>query len=161
MLLHILQLLHTDMTQNHTELKQKNTEPGSVPFRGSDKLLYPELSYQIRGACFNVYKTLGPYHKESVYANALISELEKREIPFTKEASIDIEYQQKKVGVYRPDFLIDNKIIIELKAAEFLPKNDEKQLSYYLGGTRYRLGFLVNFGARHGVDIRRRVVGYD
>lgn len=160
------------MTQNHTELKQKNTEHGSVPFRGSDKLLYPELSYQIRGACFNVYKTLGPYHKESVYANALFSELEKRKIPFTKEASIDVEYQQKKVGVYRPDFLIDNKIIVELKAAEFLPKNDEKQLSYYersevsssayyLGGTRYRLGFLVNFGARHGVDIRRRVVGYE
>ena len=148
-------------TQKITKGKQKATGTGSVYFCGSSKLLYPKLSYQIRGAIFTVYKTLGPYHKESVYANAIAEELKKRKIPFKKEKSIDIVYENKNVGVYRPDFLIDNKIVIELKAAEILPKNDEKQLSYYLGGTTYRLGFLVNFGARNGVDIRRRIVGYE
>jgi len=125
------------------------------------KLLYPELSYQIRGAIFMVYKALGPYHKESVYANALAEELKKSKIPFAREKSIDVIYENKKVGVYRPDFLIDEKIVIELKAVEFLPRNDERQLSYYLGGTPYGLGFLVNFGSRNGVDIRRRIVGYE
>lgn len=144
--------------EEHRKLIIKTEKHGTCP---QSKLLYPDLSYEIRGACFSVYKALGPYHKESVYANALASELEKRNIPFIKEASINVIYQQKKVGVYRPDFLIDDKVIIELKAVEFLPKNDERQLSYYLGGTSFRLGFLVNFGSRNGVDIRRRIVGYD
>lgn len=139
------------MTQNKTEMHGTASQT---------KLLYPKLSYQIRGAVFTVYKTLGPYHKESVYANALAEELEKRKIPFTREKSINVIYENKKVGIYRPDFLVDDKVVIELKAAEFLPRNDEKQLSYYLGGTPYRLGFLVNFGSRNGVDIRRRIVGY-
>lgn len=124
------------------------------------KLLYPELSYQIRGAIFMIYKALGPYHKESVYANALAEELEKRKIPFNREKSINVIYENKKVGIYRPDFLIDEKVVIEVKAVEFFPRNNEKQLSYYLGGTPYRLGFLVNFGSRNGVDIPRRIVGY-
>lgn len=134
--------------------KRKSTE------RKMKGLLYENLSYQIRGAIFAVYKTLGPYHKESVYANALSSELKKRQISFKREKAISVTYESKKVGVYRPDFLINDKIVIELKASEFLPKNDERQLSYYLGGTPYRLGFLVNFGARNGVDIRRRIIGY-
>lgn len=138
-------------TQNKTE-----THGTASPI----KLLYPKLSYEIRGAIFTVYKTLGPYHKENIYSKALIIELEKRKIPFKQETPIDVIYQDKKVGVYRPDFLINDQIVIELKAAEFLPKNDERQLSYYLEGTGYRLGFLVNFGARNGVDIRRRIVGY-
>ena len=144
------------MTQNFTELK---TEKHGI--MSQSKLLYPKLSYLIRGAFFAVYKTLGPYHKESIYANALTSELEKRKIPFKQEVVIDVIYERKKVGVYRPDLIIDNKIIVELKAVEFLPKNDERQLYYYLAGTSYRLGFLVNFGSKNGIDIRRRIVGYD
>ena len=138
--------------------RNKTEKYGNYP---KSKLLYPKLSYEIRGAIYTVYKTLGPYHKESVYANALSSELEKRKIPFGREVIIDVTYEKKKVGIYRPDFVIDNKIILELKAVEFLPQNDERQLHYYLGGTSYRLGFLVNFGSRNGVDIRRRIVGYE
>jgi GxxExxY protein len=140
------------MTQNTTE------EHGNC---SQSKLLYPKLSYEIRGAIFNVYKTLGPFHKESIYQNALASELKKRNITFKQEVVIDIFYEEKKMGVYRPDFIVDNKIILEIKAVEFLPKNDERQLSYYLNGTSYRLGFLINFGSRNGVDIRRRIVGYE
>jgi len=139
---------------------RKNTEEkhGKVQ---KTKLIYPELSYQVRGAIFTVYETLGPYHKELIYNNALSEEFKKKKIPFKKEASISVIYKGKKVGIYRPDFLVDNKIVIELKAAEKLPLNDEKQLSYYLNGSPYRLGFLVNFGAQNGIDIRRRIVGYN
>ncbi len=147
------------LTQKPTEGKQKTTGPGSVHFSGNSKLLYPELSYRVRGAIFAVYKTLGPYHKESVYANALEEELAKQKISFKREVPINVIYGQKKVGTYRPDFLIDNKIIVEIKADKKLPLNDERQLSYYLNGSPYRLGFLVNFGAQNGVDIRRRIVG--
>lgn len=99
-------------------------------------------------------------HKETIYQKALIAEFEKRKIPFKQEVVIDVTYDGKKIGLYRPDFIIDNKIIIEVKAVEFLPKNHEKQLYYYLKGSSYRLGFLVNFGSLRGVDIRRRIVGY-
>lgn len=104
-------------------MNRKSTEPKTKA------LLYEKLSYQIRGAIFAVYKTLGPYHKESVYVNTLASEFSKRNIPFKREKSLSITYNGKKVGAYRPDFLVDEKIVIELKATEFLPKSDERQLS--------------------------------
>jgi len=132
---------------------QNSTEPKPKVF------LYPKLSCLVRGAVYEVYKALGPFHKENVYSKALELELKRRKIPFIREKILDVVYKRKKVGVYRPDFLIDDKIILEIKAVPVLPKIDEKQLYYYLAGTKYRLGFLINFGAKNGVYIHRRVVG--
>ena len=118
--------------------------------------LYEDLSYQIRGCVFSVYNTLGFGHKENVYQKAFAFELQKNSIPFEREKSLAITYEGKPVGTYRPDFVIDGKILIELKAVPFMPKDHEVQLTYYLKGTDYKLGFLINFGAKR-VDIRRRV----
>src|SRR3989304_9648375 len=121
-----------------------------------DNFLYEDLSYKIRGACFDVYNNLGGGHKESIYQKALAIELEKAGIPFEKEKTLNIAYENENIGVYRPDFLINGQIIIELKAVDFMSKDFEVQLLNYLKSTKLPLGFLINFGPRK-VEIRRRV----
>ncbi len=135
--------------KHNTNQHRKNTE--------KTKLLYQELSYKVRGAIFEVYKKLGPYHKEKVYGNALAEELIKRQIKFSRQKRVDIKYNQKKVGTYIPDFVIEDKVILELKATKFIHQSAIKQLYYYLNGTPYRLGFLVNFNQPKKVKIIRRV----
>ena len=117
--------------------------------------LCEELSYKIRGCVFEVYNTLG-FGQENIYQKALMAEFEKAGINFEREKVLPITYNNKKIGFYRPDFIIENKIIIEIKAVEFMPKDYETQLTYYLKGTNYQLGFLINFGGKK-IDIRRRV----
>jgi len=118
--------------------------------------LYEDLSYKIRGACFSAYNNLGGGHKEVVYQKALAIELEKCEIEFEREKTLDIFYENKKIGVYRPDFIVAGKIIIEIKAVPFIPRDYEVQLLNYLKSTNLPLGFLINFGSKK-VEIRRRV----
>jgi len=120
------------------------------------KLLYEDLTYKIRGIAFAVKKQLGLGHKEAVYQRALEEELGKNSIRFEKEKSIDIIYSDKKIGTYRPDFIVDDKVIIELKALPFLGKNEEKQLWAYLKGSSYRLALIINFGGKD-VEIKRLV----
>jgi len=71
---------------------------------------------------------------------------------------MNTNYKRNNCGAYVPDFIIDDKILIEIKAVPEIPKVFEKQLYYYLKGTKYRLGYLVNFGSGK-IDIRRRILG--
>jgi GxxExxY protein len=111
------------------------------------KLIYADLSYSIRGAIFTVYNNLGFGHKEQVYQKALAQEFNERNIPFEREVNLEVKYKNIHVGNYRPDFIVDQKIILELKAVEFIPKTYEQQLLHYLKSTNYQLGLLINFGA--------------
>ncbi|MFH1507298.1 MAG: GxxExxY protein [Candidatus Omnitrophota bacterium] len=122
------------------------------------KLEYEELTYQIRGAIFEVYNVLGPGFKETIYHNALVDELDKRRIKYNEKKKIRIFYKDKEVGSYEPDFIIEDKDIIEIKSVEIMPKVFEKQLYSYLKATKYRIGILVNFGSAQ-LDIRRRIYG--
>lgn len=127
-----------------------------MPGRKVTNFIYEDLSYKIRGCVFKVYNTLGFGHKEDVYQKALASEFEKAGINFEKERVLSVMYDDKKVGTYKPDFIIEKKIIIEIKAVPFIPKHYETQLTYYLKGTDYKLGFLINFGGQK-LHIRRRI----
>lgn len=109
------------------------------------QLIYADITYKIRKSVFKVYNTLGYGHKEIVYQKALSVEFDKSKIAYQIEPSINVFYEGNKVGNYKPDFLVENKIIIEIKALEFLPKLLEKQLIYYLKSTGCKLGLLVNF----------------
>ncbi|MBU1998286.1 MAG: GxxExxY protein, partial [Candidatus Omnitrophica bacterium] len=86
------------------------------------KLEYEELTYQIRGAIFEVYNVLGPGFKETIYHNALVDELDKRRIKYNEKKKIRIFYKDKEVGSYEPDFIIEDKDIIEIKSVEIMPK---------------------------------------
>ena len=122
------------------------------------KLLYEDLTYKIIGVCYEVHNELGPVHKEKVYQKALEQAFEEAKINFKREVSLPVEYKGKKVGTYKPDFIIDDKVVLEIKAVSFLPQSSNSQLTYYLKGTNYKIGLLVNFGSKK-LDVRRRVYG--
>ena len=113
--------------------------------RRVDDFLYEKESYKIRGACFRVCNALGGGIKEQVVERALMKELLEGRLGVERHARIDIMYSGEKVGTYIPDFVVNDKIIIEIKSKPFVTKADEKQFWGYLKGSRYELGFLVNF----------------
>lgn len=120
--------------------------------------VYEALTYTIIGLGFAVQKELGNIHKEIVYQKALEIALKNQHIPYEREKRLTVVYQEKNVGVYIPDFVIDNKVIVEIKAMEMLPYKASVQLSYYLKTTGYRVGILLNFGSRR-LQVRRRIYG--
>lgn len=120
--------------------------------------LYEELTYQLIGLAFSVHKELGSIHKEIVYQKAFEQELQENKIPYKREARVPVLFKGKDVGVYIPDFIIDDKVIIEIKAMSFLPVQTSVQLSYYLKSTGYKIGLLMNFGA-FKFQVRRRIYG--
>ena len=123
----------------------------------AEKILYKELSYKLVGCFYKVYNTLGPGHKEDIYHNALKIEFDKQGIKYVSKKKLKIEYEGKEVGVYEPDFIVEDKIIVETKSVLHMPKVYELQLYYYLKGAKYKLGYIVNFGSEK-IDIRRRIV---
>ena len=122
-----------------------------------DELLYKDLVYKVQGVLFSVYKELGPAFKESVYQKALAHEFKNQGIAFDRERVFKINYKDEQVGMFRPDFVVEDKIILEIKAVPKMPKVFETQLFYYLKATNFKLGLLANFGCDNGVDIRRRI----
>lgn len=118
--------------------------------------LYPELTYKIRGAAFDAKKKLGLGHKEKIYQNALEEEFIQSGISFEKEKTIRVFYNEKNIGVYRPDFVVNGKVLIELKSIPFLGKIAKLQFWNYLKGSPYKVGLLINFGGKD-IEIVRRV----
>jgi GxxExxY protein len=88
----------------------------------NEKYIYKDLTYKIIGAIYNVQQELGNVHKESIYHKALAIELSEIGIPYIEEKQITVKYRGKKIGVYRPDFIIDEKVILEIKVAPQLLK---------------------------------------
>lgn len=121
-----------------------------------DKLLYKDITYKIRGACFEVYNKFGGAFKEKVIENSLYEELKSKGLNVDKQKRIDIYFKDKKVGTYIPDFIIDEKILLELKCKPKITLEDERQFWLYLKGSDYKLGLLVNFGSEN-LEIKRRV----
>ena len=120
-----------------------------------EKLIYEEETYAIRGAIFEVYRILGDGYLEEVYQNALEEELKLRNVPFAAKKKLHIMYKGHDCGLYEPDLICFDKIIVELKAVENLHPKHSAQLMNYLRATGHKLGLLVNFSAYPKVDIRR------
>jgi GxxExxY protein len=110
-------------------------------------LLYKDITFKIRKAIFKVYNSLGNGHKETVYQRSLEEEFRKDGLKFETQKHLSVYYDGKRVGDYIPDFVVENKVIVELKACKFLTKNDYQQIFYYLRGSGYKLALLVNFGS--------------
>jgi GxxExxY protein len=118
------------------------------------EVLYPELSYRIMEAVFEVHNQLGPGFSEEIYHKALITELEVRDISFETQKNIIFFYRGKPMGTYRLDMVIDEKVVIELKAVASLNDLFKQQLTSYLKATGLRLGILINFGSRRVEYVR-------
>jgi len=123
----------------------------------SKELLYKQESYFIQGAAFEIYKQFRNNHKEKVYQRAFIEYLKGKGLVVDSEKQIPIYFNEKKVGTYIPDIIVDNSIFIELKCKPFISKEDTNQFWYYLKATNFKLGYLINFGEPKGVKIIRRI----
>jgi len=92
-----------------------------------------------------------------VYEEALAHEFELRGIPYERQAKLAVRYKEIIAGEFRADFLVDGKVVVELKAIKALTEGDEAQLLNYLKGTGYRVGLLLNFGSA-SLEHKRRVL---
>jgi len=113
-------------------------------------ILYEELSYKGWGAVIEVRKNFGSGHKEGLYQDAYEQELIDRGISYEREKAIKIYHPKTGKPLkssYRPDFVIEDKIIIEIKALPNVPKRMQDQIYDYLRNSNYELGYFVNFGA--------------
>ena len=122
-------------------------------------LRHSELSKQIIAAAYAVHKELGYGFVEKVYKNALAIELEEAGIKCNLEVPLNVLYHEKTVGDYVADMIIDDKIIVEVKAVSDIAAIHEVQLVNYLKATGLQIGLLINFG--QSVKVKRRVFGYD
>ena len=122
-------------------------------------LIFEEESFAIRGACFEVYKTLGSGFLEAVYQEALAQEFRLQNISFLEQCELMLQYKGIPLKqTYKPDFVCFGKIIVEIKAVENIAPEHEAQLLNYLKITGYPLGFLVNFGHYPKIEVRRYVL---
>lgn len=110
------------------------------------EILYKELSFAIIGAAMEVHRLLGAGFLEAVYQKALAYELTLRNIPFEEQVRLPVTYKGVLVGDYIADFVIDGKIILEIKSVPALTDAHKAQAINYLAATGYELAILLNFG---------------
>ena len=108
-------------------------------------LLYPELSYKIIGILFEVNNTLGPGLKEKHYEKGVEIALCDNKINYISQCPYLIRFKGKIIGRYYMDFVVENKIVIELKRSDYFSLRNIQQLSGYLKATGLKLGLLVSF----------------
>jgi len=121
----------------------------------TSEFLHQELSSAIIKCFYKVYNTLGYGFLEKVYENALRFELRSCGLKVEPQMPITVYYEGQVVGVYFADLVVEQKIILELKAAEAICEEHELQLINYLKATEFELGLLLNFGKRP--EIRRKI----
>ena len=118
-------------------------------------LLHQELTKEILAACYEAHNTLGCGFLEKVYQEALEIEMAERGLNFEREKHLPISYHGKQLKCdYVADFLVEDKVIVELKAVGLLDSTHEAQLLNYLKATGLQVGLLVNFGME-SLEIKR------
>ena len=116
---------------------------------------YEELTESIIKIFYKVYNKLGYGFLEKVYENAMMKKLEREDIPAVFQSAIKVVYEEEIIGEYFADILVDNKVIVEIKAAKSLAIENEAQLLNYLKATEIEVGLLLNFGPKP--DLKRKV----
>ena len=117
---------------------------------------HQDLTAKIIESAYKVHNKLGFGFLESVYQNALLIELEKAGLKAKKEAPVKVFYEERIVGDYIADIIVEDKVILELKSIKDLHPAHEAQLTNYLKATGVEVGLLINFGSDR-VDVKRKV----
>ena len=121
--------------------------------------LHKELSQLIIGCFYNVYNTLGRGFSEKVYENALCIELRKNGLQGIKQQEIKVFYEEGIVGDFKADIIVNDLIILELKAVLQIVDDHEAQLLNYLRATNIEVGYVLNFGSK--AEFKRKVYNND
>jgi GxxExxY protein len=109
--------------------------------------LYKDLTEKIIGSAMEVHKTLNSGFFESVYEEAMAIELNLQKVPFERQKPIDVFYKGKVAKQFFCDFVIEGKVLVELKAIKRLTEIEDMQVLNYLKATGFQLALLINFGA--------------
>ncbi len=120
-----------------------------------EEFKHKELTERIIKIFYRVYNKLGYGFLEKVYENAMMKELKRENIPAVSQSAIKVVYEDEIIGEYFADILVDNKVIVEIKAAKSLAIENEAQLLNYLKGTDIEIGLLLNYAPKR--DFRRKV----
>lgn len=119
-------------------------------------IIYADLCFEIVGILYDVYDNIGFGHKEKYYQNALKVAFEEKNIKFSEQVYIPLKYNNQIIGKYFLDFLIDDKVILEIKSGSVYSKNNITQIYSYLKANNLKLGILANF-TKNGVKFKRIV----
>ena len=111
-------------------------------------LLHDDITSKIIKAFYNVYNKLGYGFLEKVYENSMMIELRKQGLSVVKQETIKVFYEEELVGSYYADILVEDEVILELKAASSLTEKHEAQLLNYLKATELEVGLLLNSGTK-------------
>ena len=120
----------------------------------SDEILYQDLTGKIIGVCLEVHHELGHGFLESVYENALVIALRDSGLKVGRQVRFDVRFRDQTVGDFVADLIVENTVIVEIKAAGQLRPEHEAQVLNYLKATGIRVGLLVNFG-KPKMEIKR------
>ena len=123
----------------------------------NEKIVDGDLTYRIRACAFAVSNELGPGFLERVYENALAIELRESGLAVRTQCPIQVIYKGRIVGDYIADLIVEERVLIELKAIKALLAEHEAQILNYLRATRIKVGLLINFG-RPRLEIKRFVL---
>lgn len=137
---------------NHEDTKGTKISRGPIAPR------VEETANIVIGAAIEVHRLLGPGYLENVYEQALAVELKLRGVPFARQVVFALDYKGHAVGEGRLDFLVDDRLIVELKAVDALVPIHIAQAISYLKATKHRLALLINFNVPVLKDGIRRVV---
>lgn len=113
-----------------------------------DRLLHSHITQSILKCCFEVMNTLGSGFLESIYKNALIISMTETGLRVCTNRSFEVTFRNRKIGLFIPDIIVDEEVIVELKCCENLLPEHQAQLINYLKVTDKQIGLLVNFGKR-------------
>jgi len=113
------------------------------------------LTEKVIGCAIKIHKVLGPGFLENIYHQALAHDLNKAHIEYISEARLKVMYDGIVLGDYVADFLVDKRVVVELKAVEVLIRSHEIQLVNYLAAIRFDVGLLINFGGQK-IQVKRK-----
>ena len=128
----------------------------NTQMKSDRKVLYSDLSYKIVGSSFNVYNELGWGHKESYYQRALALDFDRAQLRYQKEIDYPVIFNKKIIAKYRIDFIVEDKVVVELKIRAKLGYVQMKQVLAYLKQSGLKLGIIIYF-TKDGVKYRRLV----
>ena len=114
-----------------------------------DKIIYPELSYIICGLCFSIHNNLGRFRSEKSYADALEELFKREKLNYKREFAFFPSFEGEANRRNIPDFLIDDKIVLDVKAKRLVTKEDYYQMKRYLISGDKKLGLIVNFRQKY------------
>ncbi|HPI67515.1 MAG TPA: GxxExxY protein [bacterium] len=118
------------------------------------KVIYPELSYKIVGILYSVFNNLGYGYQEKYYQRALIKAFTNEHLNFKSQLYAKLKYKDENIGFYLADFLIENKIILEIKVGDHFSQQYITQTFAYLKATKLKLAILAHF-TNKGIIFKR------